>query len=236
VTAFFTIRKVHPQIIVTTTKESSGRPNGRAFVDEGVIQKYHEQNNSHIMVRNIMLSQSKLVLGNLALNLRRLRLATGMSQEELGKRAGLSRRMVNGVEAGNTNISLVNLDHLAAALNVSFVDLIRDAETPTNDVNALIWQGASVDSRARLLGIAAATRNVELWTWSLAPGERYDALPDAVGFYEMILVTAGELTISFTDEIKLVLAGDFAIYRSSQTYAYLNNGSEIVHFVRNVVS
>lgn len=188
------------------------------------------------MVRNIMLSQSKTVLGNVALNLRRLRLVAKMSQEELGKRAGLSRRMVNGVEAGNTNISLVNLDHLAAALNVAFVDLVRGAETANAEVDALIWQGTSVESHAQLLGVAPASRSVELWRWSLAPGERYDALPDALGFHEMIVVTGGELTISFDDQIKSVRTGDFVIYRSSQIYSYLNNGSETVHFVRNVVS
>jgi transcriptional regulator with XRE-family HTH domain len=38
--------------------------------------------------------------------------------------------MVNGVEAGGTNISLANLDHVAAALNVAFVDLVQPPRQP----------------------------------------------------------------------------------------------------------
>lgn len=187
-------------------------------------------------MRNIMLSQSKPVLVNVAQNLRRLRLAAGMSQDELAKAAGLSRRMVNGVEAGSTNISLVNLDHLAAALHVDFVDLVRDVDAKNDAVKELIWKGDSPESCAELLGVAPASRSVELWRWSLAPGERYNALPDAQGFHEMIVVTIGKLTISLADQTKTLEAGGFLIYRSSQAYFYLNEGKETVHFVRNVVS
>lgn len=36
---------------------------------------------------------------------------------------------------------------------------------------------------------------MELWRWTLAPGERYDALPDGPGFSEMIWILSGELTL-----------------------------------------
>jgi len=187
-------------------------------------------------MRNIMPSQPNFILVNVAQNLRRLRLAAGMSQDELAKKADLSRRMVNGVEAGSTNISLVNLDHLAAALKVTFADLVRDVDAKNDEVKELIWQGNSPESRAELLGAAPASRSVELWKWSLAPGERYDPLPDAQGFHEMIVVTVGQLTILFAEQKKQVGSGDFFIYRSSQAYSYVNEGEETVHFVCNVVS
>lgn len=159
-----------------------------------------------------------------------------MSQDELAKKADLSRRMVNAVEAGNTNISLVNLDHLANALDVTFVDLVREANAKDDEVKELIWQGESSESRAELLGVSPASRSVELWKWSLAPSERYDALPDAQGFHEMIVVTVGQLTILFAEQKKTLDTGDFFIYRSSQCYSYVNEGEETVHFIRNVVS
>ena len=49
-------------------------------------------------------------------NLRRLRSALGISQEELGFRANLDRTYVSSVERGHRNISIDNIFRLASAL------------------------------------------------------------------------------------------------------------------------
>lgn len=49
-------------------------------------------------------------------NLKRLRSAAGLSQEELASRSGLHRTYVSSVERGNRNVSLENIFALAAAL------------------------------------------------------------------------------------------------------------------------
>jgi len=49
-------------------------------------------------------------------NLRRLRLAVEISQEELGFRANLDRTYVSSVERGHRNISIDNIFRLASAL------------------------------------------------------------------------------------------------------------------------
>jgi transcriptional regulator with XRE-family HTH domain len=49
-------------------------------------------------------------------NLRRLRLAVEISQEELGFRANLDRTYVSSVERGRRNISIDNIFRLASAL------------------------------------------------------------------------------------------------------------------------
>lgn len=188
-------------------------------------------------MRNILHSQPAAgnVLEHVALNLRRLRVQAGLSQEALARLAGLSRRMINGVEAGQTNISLSNLDHVAAALGVTFVDLVRPPLTADERLQTLIWTSDSGASSAVLLGAAPASRQVELWQWTLAPGERYDALPDGPGFSEMIWVLSGELTLQ-TDVTRTIGAGDFLVFSSAQVYAYANLGTEPLHFLRNVIS
>lgn len=51
-----------------------------------------------------------------ARNVKRLRIAAGLSQEELASRAGLHRTYISSVERGRRNISLENIYALASAL------------------------------------------------------------------------------------------------------------------------
>lgn len=60
----------------------------------------------------------------LARNLRRLRTATGLSQEVLAARAGLHRTYVSSIERGQRNVSLENIFALAGALGCDPQDLI----------------------------------------------------------------------------------------------------------------
>ena len=56
--------------------------------------------------------------------LRSLRMERGLTQEELAFRAGLHRTYVSSAERGERNVSLVNLDKLASALEVHLRDLV----------------------------------------------------------------------------------------------------------------
>ena len=49
---------------------------------------------------------------------RELRIAAGLSQEELAERAGLHRTYVGGIERGERNVGVLNLLQLARALKV----------------------------------------------------------------------------------------------------------------------
>jgi transcriptional regulator with XRE-family HTH domain len=54
-----------------------------------------------------------------------LRQALGLSQEALALAAGLDRTYIGGVERGERNISLLNIQKIAQALNVSSADLLQ---------------------------------------------------------------------------------------------------------------
>jgi transcriptional regulator with XRE-family HTH domain len=56
--------------------------------------------------------------------LREVRQRKGLSQERLAERAGLHRTYVSGVERGERNISLLNIERLAVALGVAMSDLM----------------------------------------------------------------------------------------------------------------
>ena len=60
-----------------------------------------------------------------ALNMRRLRAAACVSQEALGDAAGLHRTFIGQVERSESNVSIDNLEKIAAALKVDGSELLR---------------------------------------------------------------------------------------------------------------
>jgi len=59
---------------------------------------------------------------------RKLRLAKGLSQEQLAELADIHRTYIGDVERGARNISLVNMTKIAAALGVPLSRLIHQME------------------------------------------------------------------------------------------------------------
>jgi len=57
---------------------------------------------------------------------RELRLAKGLSQEAFANECGLDRTYISGVERGQRNVSLRNLDVIAGALGVSLSHLFKE--------------------------------------------------------------------------------------------------------------
>ena len=63
--------------------------------------------------------------------LRAVRQQRGISQEKLAELAGLHRTYVSSIERGERNVSLVNIERLAAALGVAMTELMPDEAKPT---------------------------------------------------------------------------------------------------------
>ena len=59
-------------------------------------------------------------------NVRRLRLAAGISQAELAQRMGVDRAYISGLELGQRNPTILTLWHLAQALKAQLRDLFGD--------------------------------------------------------------------------------------------------------------
>ena len=74
---------------------------------------------------SIQPNKDKVILMLFGERVRVLRQSRGISQEALALAAGLDRTYVGGVERGERNISLINIQKIAQALDVSPADLLR---------------------------------------------------------------------------------------------------------------
>jgi transcriptional regulator with XRE-family HTH domain len=61
-------------------------------------------------------------------NLRKARLAKELSQEDLAELASLHRTYVGSVERAERNVSIDNMERLAAAVGVSIPSLLQEAK------------------------------------------------------------------------------------------------------------
>lgn len=59
-------------------------------------------------------------------NFARLRAASGLTQEQLAERCGVSQQYISGLEKGRRNPTVVTLYVIAQGLGVSHVELVRE--------------------------------------------------------------------------------------------------------------
>ncbi len=65
------------------------------------------------------------VLVKLGIKIRSIREAQGLSQESVALGSGLDRSYFGGIERGEHNVAVVNLEKIAIALDVQVADLLK---------------------------------------------------------------------------------------------------------------
>ena len=70
----------------------------------------------------------KTILKQFGKNVRKLRLARNLSQEELAFKASMHRTYLGGIERGERNPSLKNISAIADALNTTLAELFTFTE------------------------------------------------------------------------------------------------------------
>ena len=89
------------------------------------------------------------LLTQLGLRIRGMRSERGWSQAELASRAGVSRRFLVQIEAGEGNASLMRLGELAQALDCSLVRLFAGLGPVEDPLDRLAASAAKLSSEAR---------------------------------------------------------------------------------------
>jgi transcriptional regulator with XRE-family HTH domain len=160
---------------------------------------------------------------SLADAVRRFRAARSWTLDDLAARSGVSRRLVVQIEQGEANPSIGTLLRLADALGVTLTDLVTEQETTLVGVRAPseateLWQGPS-GGRA-LLEVSRGP--LELWSWTLQPGESHVGEAHHPGALELVKMRKGTLLLEVGDETVQVKTGHSAWFDASRRHAYRN--------------
>jgi transcriptional regulator with XRE-family HTH domain len=170
----------------------------------------------------------------MALEVRRRRQQRNWTLDTAATRLGVSRRLLAQVEAGQANPSLSTLLAIAAGFDISLVELLSGADKPAVTVQAdnatapVLWTGDH-GGEARLL---VGSEPLELWAWTLRPGDERSTDAHRTGSREALLVTAGVVTlvVGATDPVTLRV-GQSALFRADEPHSYRNDSRKPASFV-----
>lgn len=156
-------------------------------------------------------------------NLRRLRLARGLSLVELGRLSGLAKGTLTQLEAGRANPTIETLQSLARALGAGLPDLVADPPSVDAEV---VRAGEGPVTPGRLLSGRLVNRShlgtmvAELFEVTLTPGGPHHAQSHAGGVVEQAYGLQG--TVELGPEGHEVVLGpdDHARFPADRPHSY----------------
>ncbi|MFL4491388.1 helix-turn-helix domain-containing protein [Streptomyces sp. VTCC 41912] len=182
--------------------------------------------------------EAEAALRTLAHNVRAARTRAGLSLDELGRRAKVSKGALVGLEKAQGNPNFATLIRLADTLGVSVSALLEGpAEGRVRVVSAdavmPLWAGKR-GSQARLMLTTSGAAPVEIWRWALEPDEEYPSHPHQAGVVETVSVTAGRMTLTVDGTEHPVEAGQTATFDGDAPHTYRGAGTETCHLIMTV--
>jgi transcriptional regulator with XRE-family HTH domain len=155
---------------------------------------------------------------------RQHRVAAGWTLDELADRSGVSRRMVITIEHGEGNPSIATLLRISDALGVGLpvlVDVERPRTLTVTDAGQapVLWHGPN-GGQALLVAGTEPPDVVELWDWTLQPGEAHTSEAHSAGTRELLLVLDGQVDLRVGDRTERLRPGDSASFAGDVAHGY----------------
>jgi transcriptional regulator with XRE-family HTH domain len=147
---------------------------------------------------------------NLADNVRALREARGLSQQQMAHIAGVPRPTWAHLESGAANPTVTVLVRVADALQVRVEELIG----PPRSAARLYSAGSLPDPVAGL----------SLERMELPPGAAMTGIPHTAGTREYLTCETGEIELSAAGQTWRLGPGDVVVFRGDQKHGYRNPG------------
>ena len=157
-----------------------------------------------------------------------------LTLDRLAALAGVSKGLLVQIESGQANPSIATLCKVAVALGASVADLVQvagqhPAEVLPAGAPRLLWRGPKGGSATLLVG-SSGPDMLELWSWELRSGERYEAQAHPQGTEELIHVVRGRLALAFGEVSYVIESGGSAVAHTDLSHAYACDGKKSVQF------
>ncbi|MEW2305531.1 XRE family transcriptional regulator [Streptomyces sp. NPDC006655] len=184
------------------------------------------------------MAEADAALRTLAHNVRAARTRAGLSLDELGRRAKVSKGALVGLEKAQGNPNFATLVRLADTLGVSVSALLEGpaegrVRVVSSDTVTPLWAGEQ-GGDARLMLTTSGPAPVEVWRWRLHPGEEYPSHPHQAGVAETVSVTAGRMVLVVDGTEHPVAAGQTATFDGDVPHTYRGAGDATCHLIMTV--
>ncbi|MFJ9083738.1 helix-turn-helix domain-containing protein [Streptomyces sp. NPDC102384] len=184
------------------------------------------------------MTETEAALRTLAHNVRTARTRAGLSLDELGRRAKVSKGALVGLEKAQGNPNFATLVRLADTLGVSVSALMEGptegrVRVVSSDEVMPLWAGER-GGEARLMLTTTGPAPVEVWRWRLEPGEEYPSHPHQAGVIETVSVTSGRMTLVVDGTEHPVAAGQTATFDGDAAHTYRGAGEETCQLIMTV--
>jgi transcriptional regulator with XRE-family HTH domain len=160
----------------------------------------------------------------LAANVRLLREARGLTQDQMARLAGIPRATWGHVESGGGNPTLSVLDRVATALQVPIEEL-----TSTPRTGGRLYARESLRTRRQGDGevrqlLPDAIPGMVIERMSLPPQGRIPGVPHMPGTSEYLTCESGQILLAVAGEQWRLQPGDVVAFRGDQRHSYTNPG------------
>jgi transcriptional regulator with XRE-family HTH domain len=171
------------------------------------------------------LGMAEELSGRLAANIRHLREARGLTQEQMAKLAGVPRATWGHLESGSANPTLAVLHRAAMALQVPLEEL-----TATPRASCRYYPRTALPNRRQGDAVIRellpdAVPGMVIDRMEIAPHGRMTGVPHMPGTREYLTCESGQIRLAVAGEQWTLEPGDVVVFRGDQRHSYSNPGA-----------
>lgn len=162
--------------------------------------------------------------------LQKLRLARGLTLDDLSRAAGVSKSMLSQIEREKANPTIAVAWRLSNALGIGIGELLSDETREVEAIRILdahetpTLPGDHAGYVLRILGPMELAGKFEWYELTLAPGGELVSQPHDPGAMEHLTVLHGALEVEVDGTKKKLKLGGTARYQADRSHAIRNSG------------
>lgn len=159
----------------------------------------------------------------IAQNVLRARRERGWSLRDLAEHSGVSKALLSRIERGEANPSVETLWRIVGAIEVPFSELIQSGNSEPQLVHkgeGRFWVTEDSAMEVQLIYAATGQPRIEIYSLGMPANARSEWHSHGAGTNEHVLVSEGELLLTFGGKDYRLAPGDFLAFRANRDHVY----------------